>query len=239
MGPPFTDRVDVERLFARARTCFIDGIEVLTLCPDDALLHLCLHATHQHGFNNEIRPLYDLVAVLDQFRRELDWKQVVSRSRKWGAGECLFVALSVADHIAGESVPDGVWAEMDDYRGGADAVRRAEQLLFEPATAPGNMARLFDDISVGEKLVFLASRVAPIPKTMPEMNMNREDTSSLGSSPLWLRYLLRIKGLVGRNGRLAWTLFPRDKHAVMGARTEHRRSAERLARTPGPPQVRG
>src|ERR1035437_6704327 len=43
IGPPFSLRVDIEKLWGRTRMSSIQGSEVPTLCPEDLLLHLCMH----------------------------------------------------------------------------------------------------------------------------------------------------------------------------------------------------
>ena len=203
--PPFSDRVDVEKLFARAQACFIGGVEVLTLCPEDLLLHLCMHASYHHGFDNGILPLFDIARVVEHYKADLDWEQVLSRSKEWGVGKCVYLALSLAERIAGASVPGKLWVEMEVYRDGFDATKQAEELLFGKGTQiVPNMARLFGNNGLGEKLIHLRNRAFPPVKTIAETNPGIKNPLSL-----YLLYLYRIKGLFLRHGRITWKLFLR------------------------------
>jgi len=221
VAPPFSDRVDVEELFARARSCFIGGVEVWALCPEDLLLHLCMHASYHHGFDNGITPLFDIARVVEQYKAELDWEQVLSRSKEWGVGKCVYVALSLSEIIAGAAIPDKIKADMDVPREGLDATKLAEELLFGKGTqiAP-NMARLFGNNRLGEKLIHLVHRAFPPVKTIAEMNPDIKNPMSL-----YLLYFFRIKGLFARHGRITWKLFLRDKEMVTLAGVENGRNA--------------
>jgi hypothetical protein len=220
VGPPFSDRVDVEKLFVRAQACFIGGIEAWTLCPEDLLLHLCMHASYQHGFDNGILPLFDIATAVEHYEGELDWEQVLSRSKEWGVSKCVYLALSLAERIAGASIPEKLRLEMMAYLDGFNATKQAEELLFGKGTQiVPNMARLFGNNSLGEKLIHLVHRAFPPVKTIAEMNPDIRNPLSL-----YLLYLYRIKGLFLRHGRIIWKLFLGDKETVTLAGMENRRN---------------
>ena len=53
LGPeyPYAGRIEVNGLWSRARKAKLAGAEMLVLCPEDALLHQCLHLfQHCQGF---------------------------------------------------------------------------------------------------------------------------------------------------------------------------------------------
>jgi len=220
VAPPFSDRVDVEKLFNRAQSCSIGGIETGTLCPEDLLLHLCMHASYKHGFDNGILPLFDIARVIEHYKADLDWEQVLSRSKDWGVGKCVYVALSLSERIAGAAIPDKIKADMNVHRDGLDATKLAEELLFGKGTQMGsNIARLFGNNRFREKLITLAHGAFPPVKTIAEMNPDIKNKISL-----YLLYFFRIKGLFLRHGRTTWKLFLRDKETVLLAGMENRRN---------------
>lgn len=219
-GPPFSDRVDVEKLFVRAQSSSIGGIETGTLCPEDLLLHLCMHASYHHGFENGIMPLFDISTTIEHYDRILDWEQVLRRSKEWGVGKCVYLALSLAERIAGASIPEKLRMEMEVYRDGFNATEQAEELLFGTGTPIAqNIAILYNKNGLRKKLIHLVNRAFPPIKTIADMNSSINNPLSL-----YLLYILRIKGLLIRHGRITWKLFLRDKEMVMLAGMENRRT---------------
>ena len=221
VSPPFSDRVDVGSLFVRAQACVIEGCELWTLCPEDLLLHLCMHASYHHGFDSGVMPLFDISTVVERYSRELDWEQVLGRSKEWGVGKCVYLALSLAERIAGASIPDRVRVEMEVYRDSFNATSLAEELLFEHETrVVQNVARLSEKKSVGAKLIHLVHYAFPPLATIADMNPGIKSPFSL----CWL-YVCRIKGLFARHGRTTWKLLSRDKEVLTLAGMENRRTA--------------
>jgi Uncharacterised nucleotidyltransferase len=219
-APPLSERVDVEKLFARAQTCFIEGIEVLSLCPEDLLLHLCMHASYQHGFDNGIMPLVDISTTVEHYRGDLDWEQVLSRIEEWGVRRCVCLALSLAENIMGASIPDKIRVKMDAYRDVSNAIILAEDLLFGRGTAvPQNIARLFNNNRLREKLMHLLNRAFPPIKTIADMNPRIKNRFAL-----YFVYYFRIKGLFARHVRTIGRLFLRDREMLAFVEVENRRN---------------
>lgn len=190
------------------------------MCPEDLLLHLCMHASYHHGFENGIMPLFDISTTIEHYDRILDWEQVLRRSKEWGVGKCVYLALSLAERIAGASIPEKLRMEMEVYRDGFNATEQAEELLFGTGTPIAqNIAILYNKNGLRKKLIHLVNRAFPPIKTIADMNSSINNPLSL-----YLLYILRIKGLLIRHGRITWKLFLRDKEMVMLAGMENRRT---------------
>jgi len=144
VGPPFSLRIDVEKLFARAHMSSIQGIEILTLCPEDLLLHLCMHVSLKHTFNNGIRPLFDISQTIEHYAETLDWEQLLDRSKEWGVSRCVSLPFFFAKKFAGAPIPGQIMKQLDVYHDGFHATEHAEELLFRKATSmEPKVAKLF------------------------------------------------------------------------------------------------
>jgi hypothetical protein len=218
--PPFSDRVDVEKLFTRAQTCFIEGIEVPSLCPEDLLLHLCMHASYHHGFNNGIMPLFDISTAIEHYAEDLDWKQVLSRSKEWGVSKCVYLSLFLAKKFAGTAIPEQIMKSFDVYNDGFHATALAEELIFiRAASISSNIAMLFNNDTLLNKLLH-AIRCAFSTKKTPA---NMQPAARNPLSVLFL-YFYRIKSLWKRHGQTVWRLFLHDKEMSTIAIFENKRS---------------
>ncbi len=220
VGPPFSLQVDVEKLWVRARMSSIQGIEVLTFRPEDLLLHLCMHVSFHHAFDNGIRPLFDISHTIEHYAEELDWEQLLDRSREWGVSKCVYVSLFLARRFAGAAVPGHIMKDLDEYKDSFHATACAGELIFGKATsiAP-NVAQLFNNDRLLKRLIHAVRCTFPPKNTMA-------NTQPPAGNPLsvYFLYFFRIKGLLKRHGRTVWRLFLRDKEMSTFAIFENKRN---------------
>lgn len=207
VAPPFSDLIDVEKLFARAQTCFIEGVEALSLCPEDLLLHLCMHAGFHHVFDNGIMPLFDIATAIEHYEGKLDWEQVLSRSREWGVSKCVYLTLFLAKRFAGASIPERITKDLDVYNDSFHATARAEELIFRKAASISpNIVKLFNNDRLLSKLIHAIKCTFPPKRTLANMRTQTGNPLSV-----YLLYFFRLKGLLKRHRQAVWRLFLRDK----------------------------
>lgn len=221
VGPPFSLRVDVEKLWVRAQMSSIQGIEVLTLCPEDLLLHLCMHISLHHTFDNGIRPLFDISQTVEHYAETLDWEQLLDRSKEWGVSRCVSLPFFFAKRFAGAPIPGQIMKELDVYNDGFHATEHAEEFLFRKATSiEPNVAKLFNDDSLLNRLAHAIRCAFPPKKTMADMQPQ-------GRKPLsvYFLYFFRIKGLLKRHHQTIWRLLLRDRELATLTIFENKRNA--------------
>ena len=68
----------VEELFERAKDCMLDGVAARILCPVDALVHLCGHASSVPGVD-ALRWVCDAFLLIGR-APDLDWDQLLERA---------------------------------------------------------------------------------------------------------------------------------------------------------------
>ncbi|MGD0282373.1 MAG: nucleotidyltransferase family protein, partial [Dissulfurispiraceae bacterium] len=206
VNPPFSHRVDIERLWARTQPDSIQGLEVLAMCPEDLLLHLCTHAGFKHGFENGIMPLFDISHTIRHYETILDWEHLLNRGREWGVSRCVFLALSLAKKIAGASVPEQIMMGLEVCNDGFDAATLAEEQLFnEDGFISENIARLFNNDSLLHKLKHFMNYIF-----LPKKVMTNLYPAATNKWSVYIFYIFRFKGLLMRHGRTVWHLLLRD-----------------------------
>jgi len=207
VGPPFSLRVDVETLWNRAQVSSIQGIEVLTFCPEDLLLHLCIHVSFHHAFDNGIRPLFDISHTIEHYAEELDWEQLLGRSREWGVSKGVYLSLFLAERFAGAAIPGQIMKDLDVDNDSFHATERAEELIFgKAASIAPNVAKLFNNDRLLNRLIHAVRCAFPPKNTMADMQPPSGKPRSV-----YFLYFFRIKGLLKRHSRTIWRLFLRDK----------------------------
>jgi hypothetical protein len=128
--------VDMDTLFARARTVSLDGPTVLTLDPADTLLQLAVHAALSGA--SKLAWLKDVDrAAADP---GLDWDEVVRRAESWRVGEVAAVSLRRSAQLLGRPVPEDVLDRLSGSRVWQGIIRGSERL--SPAGRPPNQPSL-------------------------------------------------------------------------------------------------
>ncbi|MEM7132580.1 MAG: nucleotidyltransferase family protein [Chloroflexota bacterium] len=95
---------------------FWDDLEVVPFgkgamagfCPEELLLHLCIHASYQHLFFQGIRAFYDVDVTVRHFEARLNWRLIEQRAmeRKWSKG--VYLVLSLTKCYFDTPIPDAV-----------------------------------------------------------------------------------------------------------------------------------
>jgi hypothetical protein len=209
-------RVDAAGLWNRARPVLVAGVEELALSPEDLLLHLCLHFSHEDSCVG-LRPLCDIAETILRFRRELDWTQVAGRAREWSAGKHAGLALHLAGSMLGAEVPDEVLERLVP-QGIDQRIMEAAREAVLTQTARHQWETLFRALgarTLGDKAKFLKERIF-----LSRDEMAAKYPASRGSRCFCLYYALRL-----RDGLRAYTFHARRRALLMMQRRRRERYA--------------
>jgi hypothetical protein len=163
--PPFADSWDLDGLWARALPLRIAGVEGRVLCPEDALIHLCVHQCHHDPFTGKLKNLLDLRRLLQLYEDQIDWDHVVHQAQE-GTAAYAYYPLCLAKELLGVTIPASVLARLrEGCHGGALADGLVKMLarhnLFyrpgRPSLIPGWLtlavsSDLLTDAPLGHKL---------------------------------------------------------------------------------------
>lgn len=126
-------RLDVRAMFDRATTVRIAGQTVPTLCPDDLLPVLAIHGM-MHGWH-ALRLVSDIDAVVDCVS---DWDAVIRRTEEARMARVLWVALMLAEHLLGTSLPQAVATRAARDTAAMAIVDKAVDRMFDPRASTGS-----------------------------------------------------------------------------------------------------
>jgi Uncharacterised nucleotidyltransferase len=94
--------LDASAFFERLAPVPIAGRQVLTLCPEDLLLFLCVHGS-KHGWT-WLGWLCDVARLID--RCAVNWDDVLARAQAGHVSRCLSLGLTLARDLLGAAAPE-------------------------------------------------------------------------------------------------------------------------------------
>jgi len=103
----FSFRLNLEHLWERRECVSLSGKEILTLCPEDLLLILCVHG-FKHGWSC-LEWVCDIAEwVRSHKEKGINWDQLMGQAARLGCDKTLLLGLSLAIDLLGAVVPDDV-----------------------------------------------------------------------------------------------------------------------------------
>lgn len=112
-------------LWARSISKMLGGIEVRFLCPEDMLLHLCIHATLDHQLDLGPLALADVALLVET--QTIDWQDFIEAVSDGKWQRTVLPVLYLAQRYLGAGIPDwgiqslggaesdSAWREAADY----------------------------------------------------------------------------------------------------------------------------
>jgi hypothetical protein len=140
--------IDVDGLWQRAQAMSIAGVEVLVLAPEDLVLHLCVHAAFHHHFDQGLRPLWDIVKVLERHGSDIDWREVQHRAVEWGIRKHVHLALFLANALLGAAVAESVLTALKPSDFDSRLAELATREILGDESMSPTFARMFGDTTL-------------------------------------------------------------------------------------------
>jgi hypothetical protein len=218
-------RIDVDGLWDRSRAATIAGTGVRVLAPEDLLLHLCLHAAHDHQLEAALRWCVDVSEVVRHHATEVDWDVVCRRAGEWGVGRHVYFVLRLTRDLLGADVPGEALARLEPTRFDPRLLSWARRELLrgtEGSDMTPAVASVWAASRVGGRISVLLRSVLP-----SRALISRLYAAPPNSSRIYAYYALRWKDLLVRHGGSLWRLLRRDPQTVASATREHEREALR------------
>lgn len=204
LEPDLPFEIDQAGLWQRACAAKVAGQPALGLCPEDLLLHLCLHATI-HRFQSGLRAVYDVAATIMHFSDSLDWDSLVQRARDWKAERAVFLFLWLAAGLFGAPIPAGVLQELEPIDFGPEQAALVYRLVFthpdEQSNIPLHLAELVQAPSIWERVRLVWQQLFLSPQIMARAYPVRPD-----SWKVLLYYPVRWWSLLKRAIQPVWGL---------------------------------
>ncbi len=208
---PFT--IDTDGQWEKSRPVLIAGVDAAVLCPEDLLLHLCLHAGCTHGFEPGLRLFCDISEILGHYGEDIDWGVVQRRTREWGIGKCVYLTLKLTGEFFEPVLPEGLLEALKpgDFEERFSTLAREQIFSRRLRTGPPlsmwpavarfwGSARLRDKVTLFLKGFFL-----------PREAMARMYPAPADSLRIYYYYVIRLKDLLRVYGPYIWGWLRRDK----------------------------
>ena len=222
LDPDLPFPVDLPALWQRALPAQVAGQPVRCLCPEDLLLHLCLHAATQHRFRDGLRNVYDVAATLVHFRDTLDWEALLQRAQEWQAGRALFLMFWLALELFAAPLPEGLLQKLQPPDFGPTQVELAFSLLFtqpdEQFSFPVRLAEVAQADSPWQRLRLVWRQLF-----LPPQEIARRYPVRPNSWKVFLYYPVRWRDLLRYRSPLAWGLLRRDPNTLTQAQGKYNR----------------
>jgi hypothetical protein len=217
-------KICVDGLWRRAQPAPIGNTHVLVLSPEDLLLHLCLHTAFDHHFLFGLRSFCDLFEVIRHYRNDIDWDELVHRSREWATIKYVYLALALATELLEAEVPEEVLADLKPEDFDPQVIGWSLTQIFTDASpaVSENLARVWGAQEVRQRVALLVNSLLPSPTRLAQMYH-----LPLRSAWVYLYYPQRWKDLLVRYGCSLWRLLRGDYAIIMASERENEKRALR------------
>ncbi len=195
-----------DELWERATSVRLVSADVLGLCAEDLLLHLCAHTSYHHYFEFGLRPSCDISELIHRQGAMLSWPQVVARARRWRWERGVYVALRLAKELLGAAAPNDVLQALRPASFDETLIATARTQLFTDRqaahTLSPNLVRMWGEIGLwGQTHEFWRSLF------LPRSQMASIYAVPLDSPRLSLYYGVRLKDMLSTYWRIAFDLW--------------------------------
>lgn len=205
---PFT--IHMDGIWRRARPASIDAIEMLTMHPEDLLLHLSLHLAYQHRFDaTSFRALFDIKAVLDAPAPPIDEDRLIRRAREWRVHRALFLCLYFVQRFFNSSPARALLEkrrtdDLDEQL--AETVQtRIFHLCERTEEPPHYIPGLKEAVGMKSKIRYILKSLFPDKDVISVRYLVPP-----GSSRIYLYYLVRMADYVRDHTSGVWRIIRRD-----------------------------
>ena len=208
---PFT--IDTDGQWERSRPVLIAGVDAAVLCPEDLLLHLCLHAGCDHVFEPGLKLFCDISEILQHDGGGMDWGLVQRRTHEWGIEKCVYLTLKLTRELLGVALPEELMEALKPNDFDERFVALARDQIFSRRLRTGPplslwpaVARFWGSARLRDKvLLFLQGFF------LPREAMARLYPPPADSIRIYFYYIVRLRDLLRLFGRDVWRLLRRDK----------------------------
>jgi hypothetical protein len=219
-------KIDMKKVWERARSEVIAGVEVLVLCPEDLILHICLHLSFQHLFQLAgFRSLCDIREAIEHYNNKINWSQVCSHASEWGVRNSVYLTLMLARDMMGANVPDNVMEDLKPYQFDHQVKTWAANQIVSAAVAPPISPfffQLWNPGSLYEKISLLRKLLLPAPEII-----SQDYPAPFGSVRNYLYYAVRFKDRFRRYARATRRILNGDEHMTLLVKQQNRNIAMR------------
>ncbi|MDY6972536.1 MAG: nucleotidyltransferase family protein [Thermodesulfobacteriota bacterium] len=217
--------VDIEGMWDRAEPSVIAGVEVLVLSPEDLILHLCLHLAIKNLLEFVgLRTFCDIRETIRCHHGQIRWEKLGDRAREGGAGNGVYLTLSLARGLVNASVPDTILDMLMPDNLDPFVIDWALDQIFWNKGGSLSLSPYFWQLwkpgPLRERIAHFLQLICPSPELL-----SKEYHAPYGSSLNYFYYMLRFKDHFSRYIRATWKMVIRDEKMLLIAEQQRQNSA--------------
>jgi len=220
LSSQFPFSIDTVGLWERSRPALIAGVDVAVLCPEDLLLHLCIHAGCSHGFEPGLKLFCDIGEILEPSRKSLDWELMQRRAHEWGVEKCVYLTLILTRDLLAVTLPSDLLEVLKPRDFDERYIALAREQIFSRKERTGPplsmwpaVARFWGSSSLKDKVMIFMKGFF-----LPREAMARLYPVPADSIRIYFYYIVRLKDLLRVYGRDIWRWLRRDKEMLVLAK---------------------
>lgn len=210
-GNPFN--FDMNAVWERSIPSKIADVDVLSLSPEDFLLHLCLHTAYHHHFTTGLRSICDISKTITCYAKIINWDLLIFRTKEWHAEKSVFLALHITETLIGLSIPTSLLNQLRpaDFNSSIEAWALKQIFPHNELRPhlPVKIVKTWSKSNFLEKLTMLLNFVFPSRSFMSIRYKIAPNSKFLS----WY-YFRRIFELPIQHGPNIWFLFKGDETAL-------------------------
>ena len=146
--------VDHDGLWRRSNEVSMFGHTARVLSLEDLVLYISYHAVISHQFGEKgLRPLFDILAILQRHGQSINWGVVEQRARQWHIERATYLMLQLARQEGDAPIPDDLLSRLKPHSVSSVIYNAARAQMFE---APG--VRLHPVIPVSIALAWVSPK---------------------------------------------------------------------------------
>jgi hypothetical protein len=219
--------IPMNDIWERAEPVTFADVEILSLCPEDLLLHLCMHQAFHHSFQfAPLRTLWDIREVIQYYGPRIHWEQLRVTAQKWGISHAVLLLFSLANELVEADIPHHVLNSMCSEQFAPHLQEWArEQMMSEPLEdIPYSpyFWQLFIRNSFREKLKSLIRLVFP-----PTEFILQKYPTSFKSPRNYFYYLIRLQEHARHYAKALWRIVRCDPVMLTVLKQQRRNIAMR------------
>lgn len=203
--------IDPDELWPRAEPIYIAGEKAYSLCPEDLLLHLCIHTSYQHNFSFGLRPFVDIAEVIQKESHRFNWDFFVKRVRRFQCVRGVYLALKIARKFTGAAIPGKVLNQLqpDEYNSTVLETAVLQILTKKDESSPLTpaMVNFAKDTSLSGRAKIIMKQIF-----WPESVMIKYYPVRKGSRKLYFYYLVRFWDVFKRQALITLKVSGGDTH---------------------------
>jgi len=186
--------IDINGLWERALPAKIVGVNALSLSLEDLLLHLCLHLTQLHFFDQGVRILCDIHETIRNNQEQIDWIRLEYLASQWGVKKPVYLTFRLAKEFLDTHIPDEFLINLSPDGINKDLLVFAKEQLLSQKMDYSNMLRTLSPNEYGvnyfDRIVGLLNRIFS-----PEYVANRYNLPK-HSWKIYCYYPIRLMALL-------------------------------------------